>query len=59
VQVLEEAEMPMHIADIHVSVEARLGKAVLLSSVKSHLARYAGADGRFLRVARGRYQLRA
>lgn len=58
-QVLQESEVPMHIADVHEAVEARLGEPVLLSSVKGNLARHAGTKGRFLRVARGRYQLRA
>jgi hypothetical protein len=55
--VLDEAEAPMRIANIHAAVEARIG-TVPRSTVKDCLAEHAKPGGRFVRIARGRYQTR-
>ncbi len=55
-QVLTEAEVPMRAREIHAAVEALRAEPVACSSVKDCLASNAGAGGRFVRIARGRYQ---
>ena len=48
----------MSVRQIHASVEARLGKSVPESSVRSYLNLNSGPDGQFERVRRGVYKLR-
>lgn len=58
VQVLAERQEPMQAKEVHSAVEALLGGSVRWSSVKAALAaNIAGPSPRFVRVARGRYQL--
>lgn len=59
VEILTEAEAPMRARDIHAAVEALAGESVAWSSVKDCLASNAGSGGRFIRIARGRYQARS
>jgi hypothetical protein len=56
--VLAEAEMPMRAREIHAAVEILRSEPVAWSSVKDCLASNAGVEGRFIRIARGRYRLR-
>ena len=54
---LGAAAVPMSVRQIHASVEARLGKSVPESSVRSYLNLNSGPDGQFERVRRGVYKL--
>lgn len=58
IEVLVEAGAPMRFVSIHAAVEAARGKSVPQSTVKDCLASNAQPDGRFIRIARGRYRLR-
>jgi len=55
--VLADAEAPMRAREIHAAVETLRGEQVAWSSVKDCLASNAGIGGRFIRIARGRYQI--
>jgi hypothetical protein len=55
--VLAEAETPMRAREIHAAVETMRGEPVAWSSVKDCLASNAKPEGRFIRIARGRYRL--
>jgi hypothetical protein len=58
VHVLADRGEPMRTKDIHAAVEASLGEPVAWASVKAALAgNVSGASPRFVRVARGRYEL--
>lgn len=58
VQVMTERQEPMQANEVHVAVEALLGKALSRSSIKSALAtNVGGRSPRFVRVAKGRYTL--
>lgn len=57
-EALRDAVVPMPVRQIHASVEARLGKSVPESSVRSYLNLNSGPDGQFERVSRGVYKLR-
>jgi len=54
-QVLAEAEAPMRPIAVHEAVERRLQATVSLGTVKDCMARHARPNGRFVRIARGRY----
>jgi HB1, ASXL, restriction endonuclease HTH domain len=57
-RVLSDRGEPMQAKEVHVAVEAALGKAVSWSSVKNALASgVSGPSRRFDRVATGRYRL--
>ncbi len=56
-EILAEATLPMRAVDIHSAVQAIRGKPVSWSTVKDCLASNARPGGRFVRIARGRYQL--
>jgi hypothetical protein len=56
-QVLEEAGMPMRTNEVHRAAELLRGEPVAWSSVKDCLASHARPGGRFVRIARGRYQM--
>lgn len=58
VQVLTDRQEPMRAKEIHLAVEALLGKPVSWSSIKGALAtNVSGPTPRFVRLARGRYGL--
>ncbi len=57
IQVLADAGRPMQVSEIRAGVEALRGEPVPASSVKDCLASNAGPGGRFIRIARGRYQI--
>jgi hypothetical protein len=55
-RVLEEAERPMRVREIHAAAEALLGAPLNRTSVKATLATYAsGSRRRFERTSHGRY----
>jgi hypothetical protein len=56
--VLDDHGGPMQAKEVHASVEAMLGESVRWASVKAALAaNIAGRSPRFMRVAKGPYQL--
>jgi len=58
VRVLDEQGKPMQARDIHKAVECLLKQSVCWSSVKAALAgNVGGTKPRFVRVAKGRYEL--
>lgn len=57
-EVLKEVAAPMRAVDVHRAVERLRGGPVARSSVKDCLASNVRPGGRFVRIARGRYELR-
>jgi len=58
-RVLEQASAPMRTIEIHAAAQELLGRPLLRSSVRGILSNYTLAcDRRFIRIRRGRYQLR-
>jgi hypothetical protein len=58
-RVLEQAERPMRVSEIHVAASELAGRSLRRSSVKGVLAAYAvGGDRRFARARRGVYEMR-
>ena len=56
-EALRTAADPLPVKQLHASVEARLGKSVPASSVRSYLNLNSGPGGQFERVRRGFYKL--
>lgn len=58
IHVLADQHEAMRVKDIHAAVEAMLGEAVAVSSIKNALAsNVSGESRRFMRVAKGWYAL--
>jgi len=57
-QVLELANGPMSVKDIHRACEELLGRPVSYRSLKASLSAHRGINGRFYRVGYGKYRLR-